>query len=195
VLAQLAKHHQKISFTLLLINTIAYFWFNKITNPAFNLSSLPNVILILLLAHSGYSIFRARNSEANSIITFFLVFTNAYYILQVLSMPAWLSLIAISLATFFVFMGNFENKDWNEKHALFGIALSLATAEVFLVLSYWPVDVLTRSAVGSIFFYLVWHFSADYLQKTLSKQITIQFITYGLLATLLIILTGTWYTG
>ncbi len=169
-----------LCFALLVASTIGFFYFEI---------SLIIRILVIFLGLIGL-IQINKLPEILVYINLYLSLFVLYNLRYGLAVPMSMILVAVVLISTFLFYVNFRLKEGqilvNDRLLVFLTVVGLLTVEVFLAMSFWPVDPKTKTLTIVTIFYVfsrAVYFQANNMLslKRISGVLTVSVIVLGLL--------------
>jgi len=168
-----------IFFSLL----VGLFWLMKPLGPG----PLNGFFALVLLSGSLFWYIR-RRSESIEFLVFLSVFLT-FFILHnfqlAFALPFWLMELLSSLFSFLVITYLCYEKNLKEKIVWFGLGLAIGIAQLFVVLSFLPFNLLTKSALLSLIVYTFWHI-------VVKKGYYLKFLILVCVVIVLILSTASW---
>lgn len=154
-------------------------------------------ILVILLGISGL-IFFTQALEYIILVIFYLGLYDLYNIRYGLAVPlSLILLITFILSSFLFYLQSYFNKGTDNINKnifnLYLITSGLITIEIFLTMSFWPVDPKTKSLVIVIVYYLISKIFYLYINNVLHLKKVASLIIVSILILGGVIVFGWWF--
>jgi len=154
-------------------------------------------ILVILLGLFGLGMYK-RDPEILILIILYLGLYDCYNIRYGLALPLVIILLAVlGLSSFLFYMFAWSNQIIQnlakERFFLYLVTAGLVILEIFLAMSFWPVDPKIKSLVIVVVFYLISKIFYLYAHNMLNLKRTIGFIMAGIIVLISVIVFNWWF--
>lgn len=164
----------------------SFFWLDLSSSGM--ISPTGQIIRVIVIIFALLSIYLIWSGTLATLPILFLVFSGCYFLYQLLFIKSWpiYFILLILFAFLWLIFPLFRIKS---QHGLFFFLFVLALFEVFLALSYWLVNPISRSLIMAITAYLFggWLTSLEFKKTDLNH-----YFIFASLSFLIILLTIRW---
>ncbi|MFZ5392355.1 MAG: hypothetical protein ACOZAR_04170 [Patescibacteria group bacterium] len=110
-----------------------------------------------------------------------------------LQMPLWILMIIVVMVSFLIFYSVLWASGLERSYVmLYTVLLGLMMSEIFLVVSFWPVDPSAKSMVLVVVMYIFWGLLSSWLEKVMTTRVVIEYLAIGLTLMAVVLLTASW---
>lgn len=156
----------------------------------------------VLLTENIFNVSAGRTIQlirAAQTVGFYLTLVTCFLFLDLLfslHLPFFINFLLVFAALTLLFVQNFWSvllTDKVEKTVwIYAIIFAIATAQIALAISFWPVRTLTSSLFLTSIFYAFLGIGGYELQERLFKRVALEFITVPIFVFILMLLTTSW---
>ncbi|PIP21832.1 MAG: hypothetical protein COX39_00855 [Candidatus Nealsonbacteria bacterium CG23_combo_of_CG06-09_8_20_14_all_40_13] len=178
----------KIFLLLILISSLVGFWHFQPLSPL----KIMSVIMALL---SVYFFFVLQRYDLLILLSFyFSLFTlyNIYFSGLFYLWAQMLSILALVFIYYYFLILSLDKTSPSGNLFPYAILLSFLILEIFLVLSFWPINVESKSIIIITSFYLCWGLVSKSMLSTLTLRNSVSYLILAGLVYLISIATISW---
>lgn len=128
-----------------------------------------------------------------ALVAAYLLFFAIGHLSVSLAMPLWLLMIIVVFLSFSIFYAILWASGLERNLVvLYTVLLGFLISEIFLIISFWPVDPSAKSIVLVVALYIFWGILSHWLEKILTTRVVVEYILVGLFLMGLVLVTATW---
>ncbi|HPN67362.1 MAG TPA: hypothetical protein PLZ62_01770 [bacterium] len=128
-----------------------------------------------------------------SLIAAYLLFYSIFHISVGFALPLWLLMLLVVGFGFMIFYSILWASGLDRSSTiLYTVLFSLIMSEIFLIVSFWPVDPSAKSIVLVVAMYIFWGLLSHWLERVLTKRVVIEYILVGVFLMSIVLVTATW---
>ncbi|MBU0647865.1 hypothetical protein KJ855_01665 [Patescibacteria group bacterium] len=110
-----------------------------------------------------------------------------------LSMPLWILMVIVVFLSFSIFYSILWASGLERSAViLYTVLLGLLVSEIFLVISFWPVDPSAKSMVLVVAMYIFWGLFSNWIERVLTLRVLMEYLLIGMVLMALVLLTASW---
>jgi len=128
-----------------------------------------------------------------SLVASYLLYYSVSHLSVSFAMPLWaLMLIVVAVSFAVVYSVLWASGIERTKAILYTVLFGFLMSEVFLVVSFWPVDPSAKSIVLVVALYIFWGIFSHWLERILTKRVVVEYIMVGLILIGVVLVTASW---
>ena len=128
-----------------------------------------------------------------ALVAAYLLFFSISHFSVSLMLPLWILMIIVVFLCFLIFYSVLWASGLERQVViLYSVLLSLLISEIFLVISFWPVDPSVKSLVLVVAIYIFWGLLSHWLEKVLTTRVVIEHLSIGLFLMALVLIMVNW---
>lgn len=128
-----------------------------------------------------------------SLVAAYLLYYSVSHLSVSFAMPLWtLMLIVVAVSFGIVYSVLWASGIDRSKTILYTVLFGFLMSEVFLVVSFWPVDPSAKSIVLVVALYIFWGIFSHWLERIITKRVVLEYILVGLILVGVVLVTASW---
>jgi hypothetical protein len=128
-----------------------------------------------------------------SLIAAYLLFYSIFHVSVGFALPLWILMIMVVSFGFTIFYSILWASGLDRSSTiLYTVLFGLLMSEIFLIVSFWPVDPSAKSIVLVVAMYIYWGLLSHWLERVLTRRVVIEYILVGVLLMSVVLVTASW---
>jgi hypothetical protein len=128
-----------------------------------------------------------------SLVAAYLLFYSIAHLSVSFAMQLWILLLVVVGVSFAIFYSILWASGLDRATTiLYTVLFGFIISEIFLIISFWPVDPSAKSIVLVVALYIFWGLFSHWLEKVLTSRIVLEYILVGLFLVAIVLLTASW---
>lgn len=128
-----------------------------------------------------------------SLVAAYLLFYSISNISMGFSMPLWVLMLIVVVISFMIFYSILWASGLERSLAiLYTVLFGFLMSEIFMVISFWPVDPSAKSIVLVVALYIFWGLLSHWIERVLTTRTVIEYILVGLFLMAVVLYTASW---
>lgn len=142
--------------------------------------------------YKSFLVTRLNFSFVALVAAYLLFFSISHFSVSV-DIPLWVLMVIVIFFSFAIFYSILWASGLERGIViLYTVLLGLIISEIFLVISFWPVDPSAKSIVLVVAMYIFWGLLSHWLEKIMSFRIVLEYVLLGIVLMLVVLLTASW---
>ncbi|MFA4931138.1 MAG: hypothetical protein WC570_04730 [Patescibacteria group bacterium] len=142
--------------------------------------------------YKSFLVTRLNFSFVALVAAYLLYFSIAHFSVSI-ALPLWILMVVVVFFSFAIFYSILWASGLDRSIVvLYTVLLGLLISEIFLVISFWPVDPSAKSIVLVVVMYIFWGLLSHWLEKIMSARIVAEYVLLGLVLMAAVLLTASW---
>lgn len=128
-----------------------------------------------------------------SLIAAYLLFYSVFHVSVGFAMQLWLLMLIVVIIGFLIFYAILWASGLDRsKTILYTVLFGFLMSEIFLIVSFWPVDPSAKSIVLVVTMYIFWGLLSHWLEKVLTARVVMEYLFVGIVLMVLVLVTASW---
>lgn len=128
-----------------------------------------------------------------ALVSAYLLFFSVSNLSVSLVMPLWVLMLVVVSLSFLIFYAILWASGIDRQLViLYTVLLGFLISEIFLIVSFWPVDPSAKSIVLVVAVYIFWGLLSHWLERMLTTRIVLEYVLVGLSLMGVVLLTARW---
>ena len=128
-----------------------------------------------------------------SLIAAYLLFYSIFNVSVGFAMPLWLLMLIVVIIGFLIFYAVLWASGLERaKTILYTVLFGFLMSEIFLIVSFWPVDPSAKSIVLVVTMYIFWGLLSHWLERVLTNRVVFEYLFVGIVLMVVVLVTASW---
>ncbi len=128
-----------------------------------------------------------------SLIAAYLLFYSVFNVSVGFAMPLWLLMLVVVAIGFMIFYSILWASGLDRSSTiLYTVLFGFLMSEVFLIVSFWPVDPSAKSIVLVVTMYIFWGLLSHWIERVLTGRVVVEYILVGIILMSVVLVTASW---